>query len=266
MNAQRSEALLLRAVDFGESDRVLHLLIPDGGRLTAIAKGARRSVKRFGGTLDFFNHLQVQFVRRPNGAMARLDQATLIRPFVRLRSDPRRFALGCYLLELLDRLAPERGARSDTLRLFAFAVQALELLEEQPVDERFRLLLELRALDSLGLRPELQRCVRCAGALGRNGADPVFHVPDGGPLCPACAGVEGGAYRVAQGTLRTLEQGLRLPLDRLPRLAMGPRLVADAGELLRRFRRFHTGLELRSEAVLREILVGAASADNAKPA
>ena len=43
----QTEALILRAVDFGESDRILHLLVPDMGRLTAIAKGARRSVRRF---------------------------------------------------------------------------------------------------------------------------------------------------------------------------------------------------------------------------
>ena len=44
MAVLRTEALILRVVDFGESDRIVHLLVPDSGRLPAIAKGARRSL------------------------------------------------------------------------------------------------------------------------------------------------------------------------------------------------------------------------------
>ena len=92
MAVVQTEALLLRSVDFGESDRIVHLLVPESGRLTAIARGARRSVRRFSGTLDLFNHLRVRVDRRRSAAMARMDQATLIRSFSALRVDPARFA------------------------------------------------------------------------------------------------------------------------------------------------------------------------------
>ena len=100
--AQQTEALVLRSLPFGESDLILHLLVPGSGRLTAIAKGARRSVKRFSGTLDLFQHLRVTMDPRRRNSMARLDQATLLRNFDALRVDPARFALGCFLLELFD--------------------------------------------------------------------------------------------------------------------------------------------------------------------
>jgi DNA repair protein RecO (recombination protein O) len=76
-----TEALVLRSVEFGESDLIVHLLMPDAGRLTAIAKGARRSLRRFPGTLDLFNHLRVQVAQRRSAGLARLEQATLIEPF-----------------------------------------------------------------------------------------------------------------------------------------------------------------------------------------
>ena len=132
MAALESEALILRSVDFGESDRILHLLVPEAGRLTAIAKGARRSVRRFAGTLDLFNHLRVRIDWQRPGRISRLDQARLLRGFAPLRSDPARFALGCYLLELLDRLAPEGANRADATRLFAFALQTLEWIAARP--------------------------------------------------------------------------------------------------------------------------------------
>jgi len=249
----RTEALILRSVDFGESDRILHLLVPEIGRLPAIAKGARRSVRRFSGTLDLFSHVKVQVdLGRPN-SLARLDQASLIDPFLAMRSENARFALGCYLLELLDRLAPERGVRADTQRLFAFALGALRMVAEREPDPRLRTLLELRAFDALGLRPEFSRCVRC----GSNpaGRGPVgFHVADGGVVCDRCSAQLDGILRVQPGTLRALDRGLRLDFDRLDRLALSGSLLAEARQLLGRFQRFHLGVDLRSGPYLDRVL------------
>ncbi|MDJ0849182.1 MAG: DNA repair protein RecO [Myxococcota bacterium] len=254
MATLHTEALVLRAVDFGESDRIVHLLVPDTGRLTAIAKGARRSKRRFAGTLDFFNLLRVHVERRRPTSMARLEQAVLRRPFPELRVDPTRFALGCYLLELLDRLAPEGGARADTRRLFAFAVGALGAIGERGVDPASRTLLELRALEALGLQPELRRCVRCGEDVARGGGGVRFHVADGGAICGACAPGAPEGLPVRLGTLRALDQGLRLDLDRLHRLVLGPEALAEARQLLARFQRFHVGVELKSARFLEERL------------
>lgn len=253
MRGIETEALILRSVDFGESDRVLHLITPLQGRLTAIAKGARRSVKRFGGTLDLFNHLRVQvdFGRRTN--MARLDQARLIGSFDPLRVDAGRFGLGCYLLELFDRLAPEGSSRGDSQRLFDFALAALAAIATWEANPRSRVFLELRALEALGLRPELRSCVRCGTATGQQ-RTVDFNVADGGVVCGACAPRFDGLLRMNLGTLRALEQGLRLDFDRLDRLAMDAGSIAEAQHLVSRFQRFHVGVELRSEPFLDRIL------------
>ena len=253
MTSIRTEALILRSIDFGESDRILHLLVPEIGRLSAIAKGARRSVRRFSGTLDLFNHVKIQVdIRRPN-SLARLDQANLIDPFIAMRSDTARFALGCYLLELFDRLAPERGTRADMQRLFSFALGALRVVAERTPDLRLRTLIELRALDALGLRPELSLCVRCGSTpTGRSAVG--FHVADGGVVCDPCCAQIDGISRVHPGTLRALEQGLRLDFDRLDRLVMSGSLLAEAHQLLTRFQRFHLGVELRSGSYLDRVL------------
>jgi DNA repair protein RecO (recombination protein O) len=245
--------LILRSVDFGESDRILHLLTPDSGRLTTIAKGARRSVRRFGGTLDLFNHLRVQVDFGRKTGMARLDQARLIGAFEPLRIDPGRFALGCYLLELFDRLAPEGGNRADMRRLFDFVLDALKTIAAWEPSLRLRTLLELRALDALGLRPELRNCVRCGEPAGRT-AEVDFHVADGGAVCGACAPGMEGLLRVHLGTLRALEQGLRLDFSRLDRLGIGGQSLDEAQQLISRFQRFHVGVELRSERFLDRIL------------
>ncbi len=252
----QGEALVLRTVEFGESDRVVHLLTPRTARLTAIAKGAKRSRRRFAGTLDLFNRLVVQVERRRPGSMARIDQARLLDSFPGLRSNPRRFALACYLVELLDRLAPEGAAPEEGARLFHFARTALEAVNARTPDARLRTLLEVRALDALGLRPELARCVRCGGSLG---TDPLvgFHVAEGGAVCRACGRPGDGLLTVHRGTLRALAQSTKLPVEHLDRLGLPATTLAEARRLLGRFQRFHVGLTLRSERFLEEILSGA---------
>ncbi|HVH05874.1 MAG TPA: DNA repair protein RecO [Myxococcota bacterium] len=253
MAAFASEALVLRAVDFGESDLVVHLLLPGSGRLAAIAKGARRSTRRFPGVLDLFNHLRVEIERSRRGALARLEHARLLDAFVGLRADARRFALGCFLLELLDRLAPEGAARRDAERLFGFAVDALAALETARPDRRTHALLELQALAALGLRPELRRCVRCGREI--EGARAIaFHVPEGGPVCAACSRAGDAGVPVHLGTLRALEHGADLPLDRIERLALPQAALDEAVRLLDRFQRFHLGVDLRSREFLERAL------------
>jgi DNA repair protein RecO (recombination protein O) len=249
----RTEALVLRTIDFGESDLVVHLLTPSVGRLTAIAKGARRSVKRFSGSLDVLNRVRIEVApRRRAGAMARLDQARLIHWHPGLRERPGRFVLGCYLAELVDRLAADGAEPREAAALYGFAVSAMAWVERSEPDARLRVLLELRALDAVGLRPELSQCVRC-------GREPeAFHVPEGGAVCGACAVRMDGLLRVQRGTLRTLEQALRLDLDRLDRLALGGVALAEARELVDRFQRFHLGVELRSAPMLAGFGLGGA--------
>ncbi|MDJ0786672.1 MAG: DNA repair protein RecO [Myxococcota bacterium] len=268
MKTLHTEALLLRSVDVGESDRILHLLTPRTGRLTVVAKGARRSKKRFPGTLDFFNHLRVQVERRRPTSMPQLQLARLERTFDGIRRESRRFALGCYLLELLDRLSPEGGRAGDLKALFDFALGSLTLLDETRPDAALRTLLELQALDALGLRPELGRCVRCgtpigaarsrgsSGSGGQSSAAALgFHIADGGPVC--CAEPGEMLLPVHAGTLRALEGGLRLGLPQLGRLSLGGQALAEARALVGRFLRFHVGIELRSEAFLEERLTPA---------
>lgn len=257
------EALLLRAVDYGESDRIVHLLTPDAGRLTAIAKSARRSHRRFPGTLDVFNLLAVEGRLKPRASMAFLERAKLIDPFLGLRRTPARYALASFLVEMLDRLAPEALVAGDAERLFDYATRSLRLIERVEPSPSLRLLLELRGLDALGLRPELGRCVRC----GRVAGDEIahdhrvhFHVSDGGIVCTACSLRLEGLVPVEVGTLRSLDAGLVCDAERVDRVTLSPRMLAQAARLVFRFQRFHVGVELRSERFLDEVLPVAESA------
>lgn len=250
MADHKTEAILLRCVDIGETDRIVHLFTPDLGRVTAMAKSARKSVKRFPGTLDLMNHLQVDLQIRPQ-RMTYIGRGKLISPFLKLRVVPSRFALGCYLVELLGRLAPEGGAGGDSRRLFDFTLGAMHSIENLDPGPKLRMFLMLESLCALGLRPELRHCVRCGTELAGGDAF-AFHFGEGGAHCGGCKREDGSSVPVHLGTLRLLEQGLHFGIDKLDRLQIPTREMREAEQLVGRFHRFHVGLELRSEAFLAE--------------
>src|ERR1700737_37777 len=55
----KTEAIVLRSIRYGEADRILHLYTPHRGRISAIAKGARRARSRFGARLEPFFHVRL---------------------------------------------------------------------------------------------------------------------------------------------------------------------------------------------------------------
>ena len=69
-----TSAIVLRSVDFRETDRVVTLLTEHFGKLGVIARGARRSKRRFCGALEPFLLLDVQF-RFGRGELAHLEQS-----------------------------------------------------------------------------------------------------------------------------------------------------------------------------------------------
>jgi DNA repair protein RecO (recombination protein O) len=257
MQIIQGEAVLLRSVDFGESDRIVHFLTRDGGRLTAIAKGARRSRRRFPGTLDVFNRLRIEGRLKPRASMAFLEQARLIDAFLGIRANPKRYALASFLTEMLDRLSPEGLRGPEAERLYDFAVESLSLIGGVQPDATLRVLLELRALDALGLRPEFGRCVRCGRVPGPD-VDAKhsisFFVQDGGIVCTACGLTLDGLVAMELGTLRILEEGMRANAGDLAGIRLDPRSLAQAERMVFRFQRFHVGVELRSGRFLSEML------------
>jgi DNA repair protein RecO (recombination protein O) len=245
----RTRCLVLRTFDQGESDRVVHLYTETHGRVSAIAKGARRSKRRFPGTLEILSLIDVRLVDPPRAQLMRLEGAKLVGAFEGITANLARYAIACQFLELLDRLTAEREAHPD---LFHFAVGVLEVLREAEADRLLAVLVLAKTLARLGFRPQLTRCAVCGNEPPASLAQVAFLPAQGGAVCRACAGVAEGV--VPLRLLRALEAGLRAPLRARGELGLSARDVERVELLVERFFRFQIGTDLRSAAFLRQAL------------
>jgi DNA repair protein RecO (recombination protein O) len=247
MQEVRTRALILRGFDYGESDRLVHLYTEQLGRVSAIAKGAKRSRRRFPGTLEILTVVDVRLAVPPHASLLRLEAARVVEPFEKLVDDLARFAIACQLCELLDRLTGEHEAHPE---LFRFAIGALGTLREEAPDRLLSLLVLAKTLAWLGYRPQLERCGMCASALAES-LPVAFEPRHGGAVCSRCAPAE--ATWPAR-ILLALERGIRTPLRQRAALGLRRADVHNAERLMQRFFQFHIGVELRSATFLAESL------------
>lgn len=184
--------MVLRTHKLGEADRIITLLSRSHGKVRAVARGVRRTSSKFGGRLEPFSHVDVQFA---NGRS--LDVVTQVETLHAydgpLRLDYGAFTAGQAMLEAADRLVAEE--REPALRQYRLLLGALRTLGEgTPVGPRpATMVLDsylLRALSVAGYAPALTSCARCgaegphAGFAPRPAAWSVSSVVRHEPCCP----------------------------------------------------------------------------------
>ena len=231
-------AIVVGLQDHREADRIVRLLIPENGRITALARAARSSTKRFGGALDLGNKLEVT-LRPPKsaGGWWGLDSASLEDGRPHIRSDLERLALLAYCTEVCSQLARQDQGEP---KLFGLLDMALSLLDamSHPPSALFRLGLETKALTFAGVGPHLSTCVVCGSAID----DPCTLSPQG--AAHLGCGIAGPT--VPSAWLQAVELARRTPLrENIDTTApQGPNWAfAEAIEA-------HLGRRLRSRSVL----------------
>jgi DNA repair protein RecO (recombination protein O) len=216
--SEATRALLLRSVDYGEADRVVTLLTERFGRISGMARGARRSQKRFGGALSPLCVLSVE-LRPGRGDLWALGSARIERPCLRLLSDLPRMNAAFSAIELLRALTPEHEPDAAVFELGCELLQQLEH-SELPA-EALLACFGMRLLSLAGMAPRLDRCGRC-GRTPRPEQTAELDASEGRLVCRQC----GGAAIKLSAALRA-----RLSLATTPEWLDAAREPLDAAEL-----------------------------------
>ena len=153
------QAIVLGHVDYGEADRIVRLLTAEEGRVAAMARGARRSKRRFAGTLDVGNRVGVQ-LRTGKGSLPVITEVHLEEGHPHVRGDLARITQMAYACELVAALARENHSEPKLFGLLQVALLVLDGATEAP-GTVFRWGLEAKALSFAGLTPGLRRCMVC---------------------------------------------------------------------------------------------------------
>ncbi|OPY01037.1 MAG: DNA repair protein RecO [Syntrophorhabdus sp. PtaB.Bin184] len=183
MSLHKDEAIVLSKRAYGESDRIIHLFTREAGKVSAIAKGAGKSRKRFVNTLEPFNHIRVEYFEKQGRGMVRIENADLVTANNGIEMSMRRACSASFFAEFVDRLTREREHNGT---LFTALKEFIELARTKDPVYADILHYELLMLDALGYHPNFDTCVYCGAAMEET-ERLHFSRERGGILCAVCA-------------------------------------------------------------------------------
>lgn len=202
MAAEKTQAIVLKVVEFSESSCVVTLFTEDFGKVGALAKGARRPKGPFEGAIDLLALIRIVFLRKSSDSLDLLTEAKLERRFRSAQRDLARLYAGYYVAELLTELT-ERGDPHPAL--FQAADQTLlDLDSNAPLLETI-VRFETVALREVGHLPSLEACVVCGRSVERSARVP-FGMTAGGVLCDNCRPGRRGVVSVSSQVIDALRE------------------------------------------------------------
>lgn len=247
MNSEKATALVLRVVEFSETSSVVTLFTREFGKISGLAKGARRPKGPFESALDLLALCRIVFLRKSPGTLDLLTEAKLQQRFRPRERDLSSLYAGYYIAELLSDLTDDYDPHPE---LFDEALAALAGLSAgEPVAvwiARF----ELTALALLGHLPSLELCVGCGRSIEPAAGRVAFGMLAGGVLCERCKAGQRQVLSVSAGVLRAMIELADRQSDAWQRSPLGPRVVGELRAVLNHYMAHLLGHKPRMQAYL----------------
>ncbi|MCY2984945.1 MAG: DNA repair protein RecO [Planctomycetota bacterium] len=203
MSLEKSEAIVLRAVPWSETSMVVTLFTRDFGKVSAIAKGARRLRSPFECSLDLLAKSQIVFIQKSGDTLDLLTESKLIRRFRSGQLALLPLYCGYYVAELLLGLTEDNEKASE---LYQVSDQTLVDLDRGQSEPETILRFEMQVLKLLGHLPTFRLCASCGNPVQseRNGPGALLGIAAGGILCANCIAGQQQVVRVRFPTLDCL--------------------------------------------------------------
>ena len=245
-------AILLRRLDYGDFDLILTFLSLERGKISLIAKSAKKSTKRFAGILELFSLMEVVASTGKGRGLPVLQEAALKSPFSTIRNDIRKTAYASYWCELLNKWVEENQKQAPLYYLLKHVLSQLDggALAAAEISIFF----QMRLLYLSGYGPSLRQCGRCRKNLEMIQSNPVvFDIAKGAILCDGCTSGAGGRIRLSKGTIKQLLWVESGDLKKASRVRFGAQAIKEGLEFLEAFVPYIMGMQPQSLKFLRQI-------------
>jgi DNA repair protein RecO (recombination protein O) len=177
----KTEAVVLRTIRYGEADRILHLYTRDRGRVSAMAKGVRRTRTRFGGRLEPFFRLDM-VLYEGRSELLTVTSAETVDGFPRLRENAAALDAAARSCDAVARLFETSEPHPAVYHLLCNELALLDRGGAEAATHANQLAFRLKLLLAAGFAPQLAACASC----GEREHLVAFSGAAGGVVCSAC--------------------------------------------------------------------------------
>ena len=246
---------MLRRIDYNDFDFIITFFTLKRGKVSAIAKYAKKSKKRFAGILELFSTLYIVCILSKGKRLYVLQEASLKHPFAGIRENMKKTAYASYFVEIVNKWV-EEGKQQ--IRLYNLLHYVLDGLDKNVIqDEVLSLMFQVRFLTIAGLFPNLLGCSVCRVKMdSMKNSSIMFDLKKGGLVCEKCASKISDRIFLSKGTIKQLLWLNHTDLIKGSRIRFTESSIREGLNLFEVFVPYHLGIETKSLKVLQQIRRG----------
>jgi len=242
-----TQGIVLKAVRYKENDVILTLFTRKLGKVSAIAKGAKRNKSSLLSSAQLFSYANYTLKRKGN--MYTVNQSDTIKSFYDISYDIEAFSYATYITKLVEGSTCENQTNN---RLFILLAQTLYLYTQDNTDKKFiTRAFELKFLDYIGFKPIVSRCVNCGE---KNSNNFVFNVYEGGTLCESCSNMFNENKKIDITTIKLMEYILSNDILRCSKAKVSKYITYELQSILKQYLMIYLdGVNFKSLNLLSEL-------------
>ena len=240
----KAEGYVLRAIPYGENNKIVTILTEELGKRTAMARGAKKPASRFSAVTQPFTH--GHFLIQQGKGMGTLQQAEIIRSMRHIREDIEKAAYASVVTELIDKLTDDETASSGIYQLLH---QAMQAIEEEYDPEAILLFVEWKMLAVAGIRPHLDGCSNCGSKEGEF----AFSFQQIGFLCHRCFQVDPYIIRLKPVHVRLIRTFLYTPIEGVGKIELKKETKQFMRKIISTIYEEQVGVRLKSRQFLEQL-------------
>lgn len=238
------EGIVLRTIPYGESHKIVTLLTREAGKVTAMARGAKKPRSKLAAVTQPFTH--GAFLIRQGRGMGTLSQGEPIGSLRLLRESLEATAYASYIVEIIDRLTEEHTRSSGIYELLHDALYAIN---EGFDPEAIALFVEWKMLRVGGVQPVLHECANCRATEGEF----AFSFQEIGFLCHRCFTTDLHAVKLTPTQLKLMRTFYRVPIHQVGNLTLKKETKFFMKQIVRRIYDDQIAIWFKSRAFLDQL-------------
>ncbi len=240
---KKTKAIILKTLPYDESDLIVKFFSEKFGLINGLAKGAKRSQRRFPGTLALFSI--VEFLVRKRESLYLLKEASQIFVPQNVTKDLKSFYSLTFASELISRLIGENEPQRE---IFHILSSFIKLLDKNFLFS-YLLIFEILFLKYAGYIPDFERCVGC-----KSKENLFYFSPSlGGVLCNLCKDRDRFFVPISKGALESVKFVKKIGEKAFYRVSFGSEIEAELFRIFNEFLEYHFG-SFTSKNMLMEFL------------
>ena len=240
MEVSKVKGIIISEKPYSETSKLLNVFTKEYGIVGIIAKGAKRLKSPLRSVTDRLTYGYFQFHYK-KGKLSNLICVDVINPFSEIKKDLLKVSYAYYLLELTSGVLKQ----SNDKEIFSLLEDSLIKIEEGFDPVIITNILELKYLDYLGIKPELNSCAVC-------GSTKILTVSTskGGFICSNCHTNE---KIVDKKTIQVLRMLMFVDISKISKISLSNETKTNIDNFINEYYDKYAGLYLKSKKFLKSI-------------